>query len=417
MRESNQLEFKEKVTNTFLKTVVAFSNYYGGKIIFGVNDFGESIGIKNINESIIKVEHMINDSISPQVDYYIETDNIKNIFTLNVSPGIETPYFYKSKTFRRNDTSTIEVDKNELKRLILKGNNKTFDALMSKSTENSYVYLGEKFEDILKIQSIDTDVLKSLQLIDKNSNPTNAGNLFSDKNEYKILDIIRFGKNQDIIINRYRIEDCSLLEAFDKCIEIYRENYVIEQIEGAYRKEVELVPEKAFREALANSLVHREWIIDSFIQISMEDEWISITSPGSLPDEISEKEFLEGRLSYMRNPIIGNIFFRLDIIESFGTGIKRIINSYSKSHKKPIFNIFNNSVEIKLPVMSKADKLTNDQRKIFMALENKELASSEISDITEFGKNKVLNIIESLIESGYVRRIGRGRGTRYTTNI
>ena len=77
MRESNQLEFKEKVTNTFLKTVVAFSNYYGGKIVFGVNDFGESIGIKNI-------------------------------FTLNVSPGIETPYFYKSKTFRRREQGTCK---------------------------------------------------------------------------------------------------------------------------------------------------------------------------------------------------------------------------------------------------------------------------------------------------------------------
>lgn len=413
MKENKKLEFKESISDTFLKTVSAFSNYDGGTILFGVNDLGKEVGIKNIKENVIKIENKINDSIDPQVNYDIEVDDERSIIRLNIKPGSYTPYFYKSKTYRRNDTSTIEVDKMELKRLILQGDNKSFDSLIVGRKDVKYSYLEKKFNEILGVESVDNDVLKSLELLDKNNNITNAGNLFSDNNNKNIVDVVRFGKNHNIILNRYQIKRGCLLEAYDRCISIYKDQYIIEVIDGAYRNKVELIPEKAFREALANSLVHRDWMSDSFIQISMDDEWITITSPGGLPEEISESEYLEGRISKMRNPIIGNIFFRLDIIESFGTGIKRIKESYNNSHKKPIFRVFENSIEVNLPVISKIDKLNEDQKIVYLSIENKEKASSEIAKETGFGKNKVLDIINNLMDNGYVKKVGRGRGTKY----
>lgn len=417
MKENKKLEFKEKVSDTFLKTVAAFSNYEGGMIIFGVNDSGENVGVKNIKKEKLKIEHKINDCIKPQVDYTIEVDEVNYIIYLKIKPGDETPYFYKSKSYRRNDTSTIEVDNLELKKLILQGQNKSFDSLPIEVDEINYDYLEKKFKEVLAIKSVDSDVLKSLELLDRNNRMTNAGNLLSDTNNCNIIDIVRFGKNQDTILNRYQIKRGSILKAYDRSIEIFRENYIFEKIEGAYRKEIELIPEKAFREAIANSLVHRDWMTDSFIQVSMEDEWITIVSPGGLPKELSEEEYLEGRISKMRNPIIGNVFFRLDIIESFGTGIKRIKKSYSNSNKKPIFKVFENSIEVKLPVISKLDELTEDQRKVYLAIENKELASSEIAEATGFGKNKVLELLQTLIENGYAVKIGRGRGTKYRNKL
>lgn len=116
----------------------------------------------------------------------------------------------------------------------------------------------------------------------------------------------------------------------------------------------------------------------------------------------------------MRNPIIGNIFFRLNIIENFGTGIRRIINSYKNLVKNPSFKIFDNSIEVKLPVVSNVYNLSDDEKKVIKALENGSASSSSIVEDTRFGKNKVLNILNDLIDEGYVIKNGRGRGTKYS---
>ena len=122
MRETRIIEFKETITNTFLKTVSAFSNYNGGEIYFGIDDNGNVKGIADVKQSCLDIENKINDSISPQPDYTLEIQNDSTI-KLTVKSGIHKPYLYKSKAYKRNDTATIEVDTLEFSRLILKGKN------------------------------------------------------------------------------------------------------------------------------------------------------------------------------------------------------------------------------------------------------------------------------------------------------
>lgn len=416
MRETHNLEYKEKITHSFLKTVTAFANYDGGRIIFGVDDNGEVKGIENPTKAALDIENKINDSILPKIDYSINIDETRNIIELQVYPGTQVPYFYKSKAYKRNDSSTIEVDSYELKDLILAGKNQTFDILSSQKKDLEFNYLENKLQEIVGISTINKDVLKTLDLMKKDETYTNAGFLLADKNPFNIIDIVRFGENQDTILSRKQIKGISILEAYDIAVEKYREFYQYELINGAYREKKEKIPENAFRETIANALVHRDWRRQSYIQISMNKDEIIVISPGGLPRELSKKEFLDSQISVMRNPVIGGVFFRLDIIESFGTGIRRIKSSYRDSKKKPTFNIYENSIEITLPIISGLEDLTDDQNIIYTALENNELASSDLVEISGFGKNKVLNLLESLIKSGYVKRIGSGRGTRYKIN-
>lgn len=119
MRETKTIEFKETITNTFLKTVSAFSNYDGGKILFGIDDDGNIKGLPNIKQSCLDIENRINDSISPQPNYTLEIQNNDRTITLTVKSGTRKPYLYKSKAYKRNDTATIEVDTLEFSRLIL----------------------------------------------------------------------------------------------------------------------------------------------------------------------------------------------------------------------------------------------------------------------------------------------------------
>lgn len=414
MRESKNLEFKEKISDSFLKTVVAFSNYDGGRILFGVNDDGDYVGLNNLKSDAISIENKINDSISPRVNYNIEIDDVNRIIELIIFPGNFKPYFYKSKSYKRNDSSTVEVDNLELKKLILESNNLSFDSMVLDKTNYNFKYLENKFKDKLNIEKFSPDILKTLELIDKNGFLTNAGLLLSDENNFKIINIIRFGENRNIILNRFKIEGVSLLEAFDFCINKFRDFYQYEFIDGSYREKRSLIPENAFREAIANALVHRDWMTNSYIQISMESDFISIVSPGGLPSGISESEYLNGQISILRNPIIGNVFFRLNIIENFGTGIRRIKDSYAISKKNPSFKIFENSIEVTLPVFSISLNLSKDEEKVYAAIGDGKVPSSYIVEATGFGKSKVLKLIDNLIEQGFIIKSGNGRSTKYS---
>ena len=145
MRETRMIEFKEMITNTFLKTVSAFSNYDGGVILFGIDDNGKVKGLQDVRQSCIDIENRINDSISPQPDYTLEIQNDDTI-KLSVKGGRQKPYLYKSKAYKRNDTATIEVDTLEFSRLILEGKNIRFEELQCKDQALSFEILQRKLK-------------------------------------------------------------------------------------------------------------------------------------------------------------------------------------------------------------------------------------------------------------------------------
>ena len=189
--------------------------------------------------------------------------------------------------------------------------------------------------------------------------------------------------------------------------------YTYEEISGAYREKKELIPEMAFREAVANALVHRTWDIKAHSRIAMFPDRIEITSVGGLPKGISKEEYLRGGLSVPRNRILANVFLRLKMIERFGTGIKRINDLYSGGARKPTFNIMSEAIQVTLPVLSKDIKLSSAHQKVYDALSDKELSSGDVVERTGFGKNKAVSALNDLVSHGYIQKRGTGRGTRY----
>ena len=147
MRETRILEFKETITNTFLKTVSAFSNYNGGEILFGVDDDGNIKGLSDVKQACLDIENKINDSISPQPNYTLEIQNNQQTIKLSVKSGRQKPYLYKSKAYKRNDSSTIEVDTLEFSRLVLEGKNIRFEELPCIDQELSFEILQYKLKE------------------------------------------------------------------------------------------------------------------------------------------------------------------------------------------------------------------------------------------------------------------------------
>ncbi len=416
MKENRNLEYKEEITNTFLKTVSAFSNYDGGMILFGVNDSGEAVGLDDVTQKCLDIENRINDSISPQPDYTLSVIESGKVIALSVKPGSNTPYMYKSKAYKRNDTATIEVDFHEMRRLILKGENKEYEELPSDNQNLDFNFLGRELKDKTGIETFNTDVLKTLNLYSDSTGYNNAAAILSDQNRFPGIDITRFGETINIFLKRRTFEYHSILQSYYDSLDIYRDYYQYDEINGTLRKTIETIPEEAFREAVANAIVHRVWDINAQIRISMFDDRIEIVSPGGLPDGISEKEYLEGRISVLRNPILANVFHRLNLIEKFGTGIKRIIQCYADSQSKPSFEISDNSIQVTLPLIKKHLDLTADEMKVYNLLSrNINRSISEILSSTSlgFGKSKTTELLKKLEEKGIVAVEGKGRGTKY----
>lgn len=414
MKENRFTEFKEGLSSGFLKTVSAFANFGTGKILFGIKDDGSIKGIQNPDKMCLDIENKINDSIQPKPDFSFSINRSTGVITLEVKDGAFKPYLYKGKAYRRSDTATVEVDQIELKRLILMGDNMSFEELPSPAQDLTFESFFRIIQQKLKLESLSTDVLKTLGFYTKKGGFNHAAALFADKNNFSGIDMVRFGASISEILDRDILTNKSILEEYNQAIFFFEKYYQYEKIEGMERNLIERIPIEAFRETLANAIVHRVWDIPAHIRIAMYPDRIEIYSPGGLPSGISKEEYLKGYISRLRNPIIANVFFRLHLIEMFGTGIKRIMDCYEEYDVKPIFDISENNICVTLPVVDRKKEVNSDEMIILEILSKGiRLSSSELVLKSGFGKNKVVRLIGSLLEKNYVQKEGSGRGIKY----
>ena len=420
MKENRKLEFKESITNTFLKTVSAFANYDGGTILFGIDDNGKVVGLENMDQQCLDIENRINDSIKPKPDYSISTNKSEKTISLDVESGIHKPYLYRAKAYKRSDTATVEADETELTRLILEGKHMAYEELPSERQDLSFSMLEKGLVEQRGITKCDKDILKTLSLYSDSFGYNNAAAILADVNDYPGIDIAKFGETISIIQKRVTIEKQSILSAYDAALNLYRDYYQHEEIDGSKRRLVETIPEAAFREAVANAIIHRVWDIHSQIRISMFDDRIEVVSPGGLPGGISKKEYVSGRISVLRNPILANVFNKLNMVETFGTGILRIKETYKDSTTQPVFDATDNTIVVILPVIKENLDLTDDEKIVYDVL-SKTMARP-ISDIMaspniRFGKSKVSELLKSMEKKGVVSIEGNGRGTKYRISV
>ena len=414
MKEGRNLEFKQDISNTFLKTVSAFANFGDGVILFGVSYGGDAVGVKDPDAGCLDIENRINDSISPRPDYTMSINRRTGVITLRVSQGRNKPYMYNGKAYRRSDTATVEADPLELRRLVLEGSNMYFEDLPCGSDDLTFEYFETRLKEKLGIRSLNEDILRTFGLYSEDKKYNIAAALFSDRNSFSGVDIARFGSSLNEILDRETAAGVSILKQYDAAVSLYRRYYQYEKIEGIERKTVETVPEEAFREAVANALVHRTWDISSNVRIAMFPDRIEITSPGGLPAGITKEEYLNGYISNLRNPVIANVFFRLHYIEMFGTGVRRIKESYKSAYIGPEFTVSDNAVKVVLPCMDSRPKLTSDGRTLLNAMDSEiMMSSSELAETLGWTRDKTIRTLNMVFESGAVVKYGTGRGTRY----
>jgi ATP-dependent DNA helicase RecG len=432
--ENKYIEFKSLYTKSLLKTVSAYANYHDGIILVGINDQKEIIGIENLDDTRLQIENAINDAIDPRPYYEIEVKQYeqKNVLLIQIFKGDNTPYLYEKKAYKRLDTASVPVDRRALEELILYGKNMTYEMIKAPVQELTFSVLKSKLKERLSLENLSDDLLITLELKSKKEYNLAAA-LLSDHNPIKNanLQLIAYeGSSVSNIKDRQPLLNVSLLKQFDLGIDFFKKHInQSEIIRDAYRELVAEVPLVAYREALANLIVHRDYSRAVDARVEIFNDRIEIMSPGGLPIGISESEYLSGRISVLRNRIVGDIFYRLQIVEKLATGIRRIKEYYQPYPEEPEFYIEENSITVVLPKINQnkervasdknnlpAELSENEIRILSLLAENESMTRQQIEEALNLKKTQTNELIKGLKRSRKLIQVGSGRSTAYKLN-
>lgn len=373
--ESEKTEFKENAkTNTYIKTVVAFANGNGGKIVFGVKDNKEIVGVENEFEVMDGIINAISDSCYPMIvpDISLHTLENKTVILVEIEGGKKKPYYLKSKgvqkgTYIRSGATTRIIEEDYvLKELVLEGENKYFDQQVCHGESVSDEEI-EKFcewleklarknsENDTEIRKITRNTLLSWKVLEEKNGrifPTNAYILLSGKENWEVSRKIQCGvfkgETRSIFVDKKEFEG-SIIMQLEKAYQ-----YVLEKINlgsdivGIYRVDKYEIPPKSIREVIANAVIHRSYLEPNDIQVALYDNRLEITSPGMLLSGVNVKRMKEG-YSKLRNRAIASVFAYVNIIEKWGSGIPRIIHEIREyGLQEPEFIIFENDFRVNI---------------------------------------------------------------------
>lgn len=419
-KESLTLEWKREVTDAIKKEVIAFANTIGGELYIGIDDDGETIGIQNAHKCLEAVSSMIKDSIQPDILAHTRLEIVqrdqKEIIKIQVSQGSRKPYHLASKgmkpsgVFIRYGTSVSNASDEAIRQMIMESDGANFETMRSLN-QNLTFQTAQTFFDRIQLK-FGLEQQRTLGLLTDDGYYTNLGHLFSDQCEHSIKCARYKGTNKLDFQDRKEFGGSILeqVEAVYEYLSLY--NAKSSTFEGLQRIEQEEYPSYAIREALINAVVHRDYSFSGSILIHVFTDRIEIVSVGGLVKGLTLDDIDLG-VSQSRNPKLANIFYRMKWIESYGTGLQRIKESYKHSAEKPFWKVSPNAFAMTLPKLQVVPPLQLDN-KIEQWLHDQEtFTARELEEYLNRSKGTVRKIIESLIKEHRILRVGNGPSTKY----
>ena len=432
--ENDFCELKSILTKDLKKEIIAFANTNGGKIYIGIDDNGKVIGVKDIDNDLQAITGMINEGIKPSLIEYaqikVEELDGKNLIIIDIQSAPNKPYYLAEKglkpsgVYLRHGASCIQASDEIIKKLIFEHSGLTFEEMLSKDQKLTFNYLKQKFKENNLI--FDKSKYKILNILNKENKYTNLGLLLSDQCPYSIKCAIFSGLNKIEFRDRKEFTGSILKQVDDifKYFEIF--NKTSGKIIGLKRIDTRDYPEFSLREALLNAVIHRSYYYNSSVMVKIYDDRFEITSMGGLIDGITIDDIFKG-ISLSRNPNLSNIFYRFGYVESYGTGIGRIMDSYNEFDKKPVFDATENTFSIILPNMNYKeviDNYVNDNNIIFHSLSQEDMIVQFLKKYNKINRNeteKLLNvsktraykILDAMIDNNIINKEDNGKNTYY----
>lgn len=427
-QESETLELKEIVVEDIKKEIIAFANSAGGTLYVGVADDGNIVGVENPDTVIQQISNMVRDSIKPDITMFIRyaAKNVegKQIVAVEIQRGTERPYYLAKKGLRpegvyvRQGTSSVPATSTAIRRMIKDTDGDSFEAM--RSLEQNLTFQAAEKEFALRDLAFGVSQMKTLGILNTDGIYTNLGLLLSEQCAHTVKAAVFEGTNQSIFRDRQEFTG-SLLQQMNEVYEyIDRRNQVHSTFDKLRRIDTRDYPEVAIREALLNSLVHRDYSFSASTLISVYDDRIEFTSIGGLPAGVSLDDIMLG-LSVCRNPKLANVFYRLELIEAYGTGMKKIMGAYENSNKKPVIETTDNAFKIILPNLNEdagslpvADAGSEAERQVLEFIQkNGSISRKETETAVNLKQTAAGRLLSKMIQKKLIVQIGQGKNTKY----
>jgi ATP-dependent DNA helicase RecG len=428
-KESEKVELKQITNDNIKKEIIAFANSKGGTIYVGVEDNGEVIGLADADTDLTKINNMLRDGIKPDVTMFtesrIEDFGGKQIVVVDVQSGTERPYYLASKGIRpegvfvRHGTSSVPATDTAIRRMIRETDGDSYEKL--RSIEQELTFVSAETEFAKRSVEFGTAQMAILGLLNVDRIYTNLALLLSDQCVYTIKTAVFQDTTQQMFKDRREFGGSIFKQINDVYDYLDLNNKTLAMFDKLLRVDRRDYPETALREALLNSVAHREYAVSGSILIKIFSDRIEFISPGGLVSGIEIDDIMSG-YSACRNNALAGVFYRLQLIEAYGTGILKIFESYKALLRQPKIEVTPNVFKIILPNVNWAvsectqTAQTPEQRILEYVCENGSISRRQAQELLGVSQTAASVALRKLTESGELRREGGSRNLRYFAN-
>lgn len=426
--ETENIEFKLQVTDEVYKEVIAFANTDGGTIYIGIDDNGNVVGIDDADETFTRITNGIRDAIQPDVTMFIKyalQDN--GVVKITVGEGSYKPYYLKSKGLKpsgvyiRQGASKAQASPEQIRRMIKESDGDIFEKM--RSMEQNLTFRAA--EDIFKKYNVEfsEEKYRILGITDyTDSLYTNLALILSDQCMHTIK-VAVFGNDFNTEFRDSKEFSGSVFKQLEDTFGyLMLCNKTVATFKGLEREERSDYPPEAIREALLNAIVHRDYSFSGSIIINVNDNETEFISIGGLLPGLSPDDIRSG-ISQPRNKSLAEIFHRLHLIESYGTGIRRIYNLYRNCSVQPRIEITSNTFKIVLPNMNgnnvkekvgaTPDVTSQKQTVLDFIEENGGITDSEVQELLDVKSTRAYTLMKEMEKEGLIIIVGRGSDKKY----
>ncbi len=437
--ESFSIEWKREIpqNDQILKTIIGFCNHNGGKIVIGVSDSGDIVGLSEngIQNALEYLEKAIYEASHPTIipRVYSQRFEDKSLLIIEVSSGMSKPYFRKSEgvekgTYVRVGRSTMRATPDMIDELRWQSSGLNFETLPNyrakkEDLELSKIqYFLDHRKNLGEAELNDTTLLAYQLLIDEHSKlyPTHVALLlFGKRPQFFISEAMIICSHFEGISGRNTL---ATIDCEGDLFEQYRQalSFILSRlskafkISGTVRNQKLEIPEVAIREALLNAIIHRNYHIKAPIKVAIYENRLEIHSPGGFPGPLDPKNLKAG-ITYLRNPVLCKIFRERGMVEKLGSGLITIFESYKKENlADPQIVEGENYVKSILPRYSRTkDKTIENQELSKLFALSTEISIDDVQKILAVSRQTASRKMNHYIKLGFVERRGQSRNTRY----
>lgn len=439
--ENETLEYKRQYTPDIKKEVVAFANTAGGTIYIGVDDNGTPVGVQDPDAVVQQLTNALRDGIRPDVTMFtrIAIRDVGGcpVVAVTVSTGTRRPYYLTDKGLRpsgvylRQGASSAPASEDAIRRMIRLTDGDSFENGRSLIQELTFQTFAAEMQQ--RHLACGPAQYQTLGILATDGLYTNLGLLVSDQCQHSIKLAVFQGTDKLLFKDRKEFGGSifqQLNEAY-QAIDFY--NGTRASFEGLLRKDERDYPMEAVREALLNAVVHRDYSFSGSTSINLYQDRMELISLGGLVPGFSLEAALMGA-SQPRNGKLAALFYRMDLIEAYGTGLGKILNCYVGLPVQPSFESVEGAFRVVLPNIhaastqeearsvkksrvehtSESATLTASEQKALQAIRQAgQVSRRELESRLGVGTTRAVMLLKRLVELGKVQKIGNGKSTQY----